>query len=74
VGSSDVPTHFANVTIDLQGLVQFPVYAGFTSGLDQTGVGLLGQTGFFERFKITSTTARKCTPSKSLNREKALNT
>ncbi len=59
VGSSNVPTHFANVTIDLQGLVQFPVYAGFTSGLDQTGVGLLGQTGFFERFKITFDYSKK---------------
>lgn len=59
VGSSDVPTHFADVTIDLQGLVQFPVYAGFTSGLDQTGVGLLGQTGFFERFKITFDYSKK---------------
>jgi hypothetical protein len=59
MGSSNVPTHFANVTIDLQGLVQFPVYAGFTSGLDQTGVGLLGQTGFFERLKITFDYSKK---------------
>jgi len=53
LGSSNVPTHFTDVTIDLQGLTQFTVYAGFTIGLEQLGIGLLGQTGFFERFKIT---------------------
>jgi hypothetical protein len=53
VGSSNVPSHFCNVRIDLQGAIQFPVYAGFTSGLDQIGLGLLGQAGFFDRFKIT---------------------
>ncbi len=53
VGSTNVPTHFTNVMIDLQGLIQFPVYAGFTTGMEQLGMGLLGQTGFFERLKIT---------------------
>jgi hypothetical protein len=53
VGSvNNVPTHYCNVTIDL-GVAQFQVYAGFTSGMDQFGIGLLGQAGFFEKFKIT---------------------
>ena len=52
VGSVNVPTHFVNLNIDLQGVVQFPVYAGFTTGLDAIGVGLLGQSGFFDRFTV----------------------
>ncbi len=52
VGSSNVPTHFVNINIDLQGVVQFSVYAGFTTGLDQMGMGLLGQAGFFDRFNV----------------------
>ena len=49
VGSTNIPTHFANLSMDLQGVVQLPVYAGFTAGLDPIGVGLLGQSGFFDR-------------------------
>jgi hypothetical protein len=30
VGSTNVPTHFANIDIDLQGVIRFPVYAGST--------------------------------------------
>ncbi len=52
LGSADVPTHFTNVTLDF-GVTQFLVYAGFTVGMDQLGIGLLGQTGFFDRHKIT---------------------
>ncbi|HEX4544061.1 MAG TPA: aspartyl protease family protein [Candidatus Acidoferrum sp.] len=59
VGSTNLPTHFAHVTLDLQGLAQFSVYAGFTTGMDRFGIGLLGQTGFFERFKIRFDYANK---------------
>jgi hypothetical protein len=52
VASTSVPTHFFNVEIDLQGIFRFPVYAGFTSGLDDIGLGLLGQSGFFDRFNV----------------------
>ena len=52
VGTEGVPTHFANITIDLQGLIRFPVLAGFTSGLDPLALGLLGQVGFFDRFNL----------------------
>jgi hypothetical protein len=52
VASTGVPTHYFNVEIDLQGVLRFPVYAGFTSGLDDIGMGLLGQNGFFERFHV----------------------
>lgn len=53
VGSTNVLTHFSNIVIDLQGAIPIPVYAGFTPGMDQAGIGLLGQAGFFEAFKIT---------------------
>ena len=59
VGSTNVPTHFSNVVIDLQGVIQIPVYAGFTTGMDQLGFGLLGQAGFFEALKITFDFANK---------------
>jgi hypothetical protein len=52
VGSTNVPTHFVDVTLDF-GPTQFSVYAGFTTGLDQIGIGLLGQSGFFDRHKVT---------------------
>ena len=52
VGSSNVPTHFASVTLDFTA-IQIPVYAGFTTGMEQHGIGILGQSGFFEHFKVT---------------------
>jgi hypothetical protein len=52
VGSTDVPTHFANVMIDI-GVMRFEAYSGFTTGLDRLGFGLLGQSGFFDKCKIT---------------------
>jgi hypothetical protein len=47
-----VITHFSEIIIDLQGITQFEAFAGFTTGLEQWGVGLLGQTGFFDKFRI----------------------
>ena len=58
MGSTNVPTHFFNVTIDL-GVIKIPVYAGFTVGMDPLGCGLLGQAGFFEAFKITFDYSKK---------------
>jgi hypothetical protein len=52
VGNPNVPVHFCNITIDL-GVVQIPVYAGFSEGMEAMGCGLLGQAGFFESFKIS---------------------
>lgn len=52
VGSSNLPTHFHNIEIDL-GIAKIHVYAGFTTGLEQIGYGLLGQAGFFDKFNVT---------------------
>lgn len=53
IGTPGIPTAHANVTVDLQGILRFDVYAGFTAGMDLWGVGLLGQRGFFDRFDVT---------------------
>lgn len=37
----------------LRSVASFPAYAGFTSGLEAQGIGLLGQADFFERFVVT---------------------
>jgi hypothetical protein len=52
LGSSGIPTYFTNVKIAFRGIAEFPVFAGFTTGLERTGFGLLGQSGFFDRFHI----------------------
>jgi hypothetical protein len=52
VGSKNVPTHYTHATIDLQGFVQYQANIGFTTGLEQLGLGLLGQVGFFDRFHV----------------------
>jgi hypothetical protein len=64
VGSIANPTYYADVTINMHVLVpgpnpgdaptskilSFSTKAGFTAGLDAQGLGLLGQTGFFEKY------------------------
>ena len=52
LGNSSVPTYYWNIKLDLQGLTTLDVYAGFTTGLESYGLGLLGQTGFFDRFPV----------------------
>jgi hypothetical protein len=52
VGSNNVPTHFASVTMDFM-VVQIPALVGFTMGMEQHGMGLLGQADFFEHFRVT---------------------
>jgi hypothetical protein len=52
VGSSNLPTHFCKIEIDI-GFSRFAIYAGFTSGLEQIGYGLLGQAAFFDKFNVT---------------------
>jgi hypothetical protein len=45
-------SYFTNITVDLQGLTQFPLYASFADALNHWGVGLLGQRGFFDKFVV----------------------
>jgi hypothetical protein len=51
VGSGGVPMYYWTITIDL-GAVQVEVLAGFTEEMNSRGIGLLGQYGFFDHFKV----------------------
>jgi|SRR5271166_422344 len=52
VGSSGNVTYYDDLTIDLGEGLKFHTYAGFTSGLEAQGLGLLGQRGFFENYNV----------------------
>jgi hypothetical protein len=59
-GSSANPTYYGDLEIQLRfagipglPMISFKTYAGFTPGMDAQGIGLLGQSGFFENFKTT---------------------
>ena len=47
-----MPTYYWPIRIEFPGVRALDVYAGFTSGLDNVGVGLLGQCGFFDRVDV----------------------
>ncbi len=53
VGNTGNVTFYGNVTIAIANGPTFKTYAGFTSGLESQGVGLLGQQGFFENHVVT---------------------
>jgi hypothetical protein len=53
VGNSDVLSHFAQVGIYIPGIGTIQVEAGFSEGMEHMGIGLLGQQGFFEAFRVT---------------------
>jgi hypothetical protein len=40
------------VQIEFPGVITIDIYAGFTVGLDNVGLGLLGQSGFFDHAKV----------------------
>lgn len=53
VGSANQLAWFFEVTLSIPGtLLTFQASVGFTPSLDQAGFGLLGQNGFFDRFKV----------------------
>ena len=52
VGSQANLTYYDTVSIDLGDGIQFSAYAAFTQGMNQVGLGLLGQSGFFEHFRV----------------------
>jgi hypothetical protein len=57
VGSAANVTHYADVEVQIPvpnaPTISFGAFAGFTAGLEAQGIGLLGQSGFFERFTVT---------------------
>jgi hypothetical protein len=52
LGEGEIPTYYENVVIRIGDSLRVHVYAGFTSGLENVGMGLLGQEGFFSRFVV----------------------
>ena len=52
VGSNANITYYDTITIDLGNGISFSAYTGFTQGMDQIGLGLLGQDGFFEHHRV----------------------
>lgn len=58
VGSAGVPMYFWKVTMDF-GPVQKESVVGFTEDMNSKGIGLLGQHGFFEHFKVQFDLASK---------------
>ena len=59
VGSSTNVTFYDTITIDLGSGIEFSAYTGFTQGMDYMGVGLLGQDGFFEHYRVEFSLSRK---------------
>ena len=52
VGSQANVTYYDTIAIDLGSGIAFTAYSGFTNGVDSIGLGLLGQAGFFEQFRV----------------------
>jgi hypothetical protein len=52
VGSQANLTYYDHLTIDMGEGIVFQAYAGFTQGLESVGMGLLGQSGFFDRYVV----------------------
>ena len=57
VGSVANPTYYSPlriaIPIDHAPTLSFDTNAGFTAGMEAHGIGLLGQSGFFETFQVT---------------------
>jgi hypothetical protein len=52
VGSVANSTYYDTLTIDLGPGLRFQTLAGFLDGLEAQGIGLLGQSGFFEFYNV----------------------
>jgi hypothetical protein len=52
VGSSANITYWDTIAIDLGHGIIFSASTGFAQGMDQMGLGLLGQVGFFDHFRV----------------------
>jgi hypothetical protein len=51
-GSATQAAWFFRVTLHIGTLISYQVPVGFTAALEGLGFGLLGQNGFFDRFKV----------------------
>lgn len=51
-GSFNQPAWFFSITLNIGTVVSYQTLVGFTPALEAPGFGLLGQNGFFDRFKV----------------------
>jgi hypothetical protein len=51
-GSADQGAWFFEITLRIMNVITYQVSVGFTPALEFVGCGLLGQNGFFDRFKV----------------------
>jgi hypothetical protein len=59
VGGQPNTTYYDTLTIDLGQGISFTTRAGFTAGMETSGIGLLGQQGFFEAYRVEFHHTRK---------------
>jgi hypothetical protein len=64
VGNAGNATYYGEIEVQIPlnldlPPISFPVLAGFTAGLEAQGIGLLGQSGFFERHRVTFDRAKR---------------
>ena len=59
VGSSANTHYWATITVDLGHGLAFSASTGFTQGMEPMGLGLLGQLGFFDQFRVEFMLNRK---------------
>lgn len=53
VGSSANPTYYTEIEVSLGSGIQFKSLVGFTPAMDAQGIGLLGQSGFFDYYTVS---------------------
>jgi hypothetical protein len=60
VGCNTNETYYDWLTIDLGDGINFYSLVGFTQGMNVHGIGLLGQAGFFEYYRVEFLLSQRC--------------
>jgi len=53
VGSDNHIAYFFDLNVTFENVVSYKIPIGFSPALEAVGIGLLGQNGFFESFRIS---------------------
>jgi hypothetical protein len=51
-GGGPQDAYFFDLQIAIQNVAKYHIPIGFTAALEDFGIGLLGQNGFFDRFRV----------------------
>jgi hypothetical protein len=65
-GGDDLPVYYREVTLEITGIGEWSVYAGFSATLNRIAGGILGQHGFFDHVR-----ARFDLPNRQFHVEKS---